>query len=205
MRVCIVGNGPSAKGHGTEIDACDIVIRLKAWWRFGAVDAGSKCDVWAHFACPQVQAVYENKSTPEEMQRTTDGEHWMLHTVEQMRDPKERVGFLVRMAALGVLRWVTQSCWQRARDYLDRDPSSGMVAAAMAMDVYEPTELALYGFDCTTPDQPNFENARIRQLPCDHDFVAEKRALAEIHEGRWLGEAVETGLVWPDEPVLCER
>lgn len=192
-----------AKGKGVEIDACDFVVRIKAWWAHGAEDTGTKCDAWAHFACPQTRDVFRNeiKTPPEQQRRTTQGECWMLHTVNQLRDPKERLGFLVRTANLAVLRWVTQACWDRAYNYLDRDPSSGFVAVAMAMEVYSPDELVLYGFDCTTPEEPNFENARIKQMPCDHDFVAEKRALAEIHGGRWLGQPVQTRLVWPDEPT----
>ena len=44
MQVAIVGNGPTANGKGNEIDAADFVVRLKAFWAHGPVDAGRHLD-----------------------------------------------------------------------------------------------------------------------------------------------------------------
>ena len=52
MRVCVVGNGPSAQGKGEIIDAADFVVRIKAFWCHGAEDAGSKIDALAWYGFP---------------------------------------------------------------------------------------------------------------------------------------------------------
>lgn len=207
MKLCVVGNGPSAKGKGAEIHACDFVVRMKAWWVYGAEDAGLKCSAWAHFACPQVEAAFA-RASPAERTFTTSGETWMTHTVAQMvksetRAPTNiyvsRLEFVVYCANGRPIRWWTDHWQAVARDRLGSDPSSGFVTVCMAM-MRSPKELHLYGFDATTPDRPNFDNARIKQAPCGHDFAAEKRAMAEIAKGTWLGQPTTTKLIWPDKP-----
>ena len=46
MRVCVVGNGPSANGTADLVDSCDVVVRCGEYWRVGSRTAGSKVDVW---------------------------------------------------------------------------------------------------------------------------------------------------------------
>jgi len=43
--VAVVGNGPSAQGHGEAIDACEIVIRFNNF-RIDGFDVGNRTDVW---------------------------------------------------------------------------------------------------------------------------------------------------------------
>ena len=49
MRLCIVGNGPTAASKGDLIDSADFVARIKAWWAHAAADSGTRCDATAWY------------------------------------------------------------------------------------------------------------------------------------------------------------
>ncbi len=197
MRVCIVGNGPSAEGHGAEIDACDFVVRIKAWWVFAAKDAGSRCDALAHYGWGN----WEERPA-------FDGEHWITQTVSQIEnhpDGWKRLQFITYTAELRPIRWLPGPMWDRLVYHIGSHPSTGMVAVAIAMETARPDELVLCGFDATTEDASFFGDARGNAWPGDHgnhhDWVKEKLALKGIREGTWLGQPTKTKLEWIGEPV----
>ena len=190
MRFCVVGNGPSAKGHGTEIDACDFVVRMKAWWAHGAEDAGQRIDAWAWFGADQEIVL----PVP-----VFACEHWFTHCMAQAPGwdtPMLRAAF-AREARQQPTRFLADWLWIRAVGYLDRLPSTGFVAVLMGLEALCPAELLLIGFDSLTPGSPNFNNARYKSPRNGaHNFVKEKAALAEIHNGSWLGKPINTKLEW---------
>jgi hypothetical protein len=195
-----VGQGPSAEGKGDIIDACDFVVRLQDWWHCGAVNAGQKLDAHAYFnmqkACP-----------------TGGWEQWITQYPRQVSgkpDGQKRITMFAERAMGGVIRWLAESQWKLLHDYLKADPSTGFVAVAMALWRYPAAdELVLYGFDSTVPDQANFFDAReeSKREPyrVAHHILAEKRVIAEIHNGTWLGRECKTALVWPDMPGLTQE
>lgn len=200
MRLAVIGNGPSAKGHGVEIDACDFVVRMKAWWKYGAEDAGSRCDALVHYGLNYLLEYPEFK-----------GEHWFSQNVSRLQghaDCWERLSFLVRTAEMRAIHWFPEAMWKDAERKLNRHPSSGFIAVYMAMAIKQPDELLLYGFDGTTPDRPNYTDANGPLLPASlmdnppHDQLAEKRAIAEILTGIWMNQPTATKLIWPDMPEL---
>ncbi len=200
MKLCVVGNGPSAKGQGAEIDACDFVVRIKAWWAHGAEDAGEKIDAWAW---------YGDEPRLVEPAPVLNCEHWLTLCNQQMSawaDPDELIaGFKRQMARRPIENRMTRrlwdSVWVQACEHLDREPSTGFVAVAMAIQAFDPDSLLLIGFDSLTADQPNYDNARHKWgFVTQHHFDTEKRAMAEIRNGTWLGEPIETKLEWIGEP-----
>ena len=209
MKLCIVGLGPSAKGRGREIDACDFVVRMKAFWRCGAEDAGTKINAWAYYGytgssgdgVPKEDIVHH-------VPRGT--EHWFTHCRQQVQEHaathQERLDN-ARLAAGGdPFHQLPGYLWLRAKRHLNRDPSTGFVAVCMALE-YFTAELVLYGFDSTTTDKPNYWDARggvteaeLDNLP--HHMDVEKRAIAEILGGKWLAQGTGATLTWPDMPEL---
>lgn len=198
MRLCIVGQGPTAEGHGEEIDAYDKVVRIKNYWETGALDAGTRVDVVAHYGDGWA-------SPPEAAARA---EQWFTQTPRQLqlkgKVGEQRLRNLVENAKLGLLRWVTEALWCRVCGYLwGHHPSTGMIAVAMGLEFFPDCELVLYGFDGTLPDLPNYWDARmLTEQKAPHDLLAEKRAIAEIYDGTWLGFPTKATLTWPQMPDL---
>lgn len=208
MKLCIVGQGPSAKGRGREIDACDFVVRMKAFWAYGAEDAGDKISAWAWYgyAGPKGDAVPKEAIAS----RVPGGtEHWFTHCRQQVIDNLKthpaRFDDAIYASGGDPFHQLPDDLWGRAEQYLDRHPSTGFVAICMALDRFPDAELVLYGFDSITPARPNFWDARggVRhegKLP--HRVDLEKRAIAEIRDGTWLGRPTAATLTWPDMPEM---
>gem|GEM_PF-6088554 len=200
MRVCIVGQGPSANGHAKLIDGCDFVVRIKAYWECGAEDAGDKIDAWAHYGHPIANPAWEG--TPPKI------EHWVTHCPGQFADPSEpggeRHSRAVAHANGQPMRILTDTLWWQLRKWLNRHPSTGMVAAAMAIHALPLSELVLVGFDSTTRDRPNYLDAQQHAIidSHPHDMLTEKKALGSIADGFWLGAPTKVKLTWPNKPKL---
>lgn len=200
MNVCVVGSGPTAEGKGELIDACDFVIRLKRFWLEGATNVGYSCHAVASYDYPVEMTVFT---------KLTDAEFWITQTPQQLlatHDAEWLEMFAVRHG-LGVIRWVSHLFWTRIGEALGYHPSTGFVAMCMAMELFDPEALTLVGFDQLTPEDPNFHCARRRITPAqcakpNHNFVAEKRCIAELENGVWLGKGCHTHLVWSDKPDI---
>ncbi|KKN79764.1 hypothetical protein LCGC14_0336190 [marine sediment metagenome] len=201
MKVAIVGNGPSAKGKGAEIDACDFVVRIKAWWRHGAKDAGEKINAWAW---------YGDHAGLRECPVGMDGEVWFTQCSNQIlaHDPDKQERHLTAFANYSLGRpasWLSNQEWDRLVARRDsHHPSTGMVAVAMALARFPGCELHLFGFDSTTRDRPDFYDARNADLNAldPHRQLSEKQMFRRIGDGTWLGEPTTATLVWHDMPRL---
>lgn len=203
MKLCIVGNGPSAKGHGAEIDACDFVVRIKAFWENAAVNAGQRVDAVAWLGTEEAKW---KKHGP-------DGfDHWRTWCSEQYIVngggwPARKV-FFETFAEGKITHRLSGQLHLRVKRSTLKDPSTGIIAIAMALDILEPAELLLYGFDGTLPTLPNYHDARrAPEIPkkgeqYPHDQLREKRVIAGLLNGKWLGEPSTVKLIWPDMPDL---
>ena len=202
MNLCVVGNGPSAEGRGREIDACNYVVRVKTWWRYGAVAAGTK-----------VNAVVNDGWWGEVDEKAMTGcEHWLAWTVERMQLRKSRAWVpmtrLSQKVGMDLIRIFPHDLRERAIRHIkppgDGTFSTGFVGILMAMELFPGCdELHIYGFDGIRTGGPNFSDARREDRGIrNRDWTAEKRAIAEIHNGTWLGEPTGVELNWPDMPEL---
>lgn len=215
MKVCVVGQGPSAAGCGGEIDACDFVVRLRSYWTAGAEDAGSKISAHAYFGWWGGE---EDPTGP-------DCEQWFTHCPQQLinhlcddvtkalhgkPEPSQcglalrRLGFFVKTAGHRRVFVLGDDLWHQMRDYLGSHPSTGFVAVAMALSRFPRCRLMLRGFDSTMPQRANYWDARQDQehATLAHNMLAEKRALAEIDDRQWLGFPIHARLDWTNRPDL---
>ena len=200
MNVCVVGSGPTAQGKGKLIDACDFVVRLKRFWLEGATDVGYSCNAIASYDYPIEMTVFT---------KWANAEFWITQTPQQLlatHDADWLEMFTVRHG-LGVIRWLSGLSWTEITSALGHHPSTGFVAICMAMELLTPDVLTIVGFDQLTPANPNFHCARRKITPAqcakpNHDFVAEKRGIAELEESKWLGKECHTKLVWSDKPDI---
>jgi len=203
MKICVAGNGPTAKGLGKEIDACDCVVRTKAWWHYGAEHAGQRVDAVAWFGTQQEEwfALNSRAGVPQ-------CEHWLSWCPRQFQECPpgfargelffRYITFDLPVAQLGNHQWL------RLCNHLGRHPSTGIVAVMMALARWPTCELVLAGFDATIPGEPTYHDAR--HPVCEdlhaHDMIAEKKALAQIAEGSWLGEPCKAKLTWLHQPKI---
>lgn len=210
MKVCIVGNGPSAAGQGQLIDAADCVVRMKAWWSFGALDAGKKCDILAWFGSDWGWSVGKGGHPPPALLC----EHWFTQpwdvlaprTMESLRNA---LHFLIVRSNGNPVRFIPGSLWHKCVKALGgKHPSTGFSSVAMAIEYLSPDEIVLVGFDGTTRDKPNFGDAR-RELEAKdlsdvppHDLLSEKRLIVKLFDGTWLGEPVSLKLTWIAQPSV---
>lgn len=113
-KVAVIGQGESARGLGREIDACDFIVRLRAYWYNGAKDAGRKVDAVAWFGSNLAAFLCQGFFTQER-------EDPLIHAitlqsiVEQM--PKKAVIILAMeppMVAQSVLGDITAAIFARA-------------------------------------------------------------------------------------------
>ncbi len=198
MRVCVVGNGPSAEGRGTQIDGCDFVVRIKSFWAHGAKNAGNRIDAWAWFGADRDTA----QPIP-----VLECEHWFTLCPAQkpswpMMD--ELLAAHARESSGWARRYLRDAAWAAARIYLGRSLSTGFATVVMAIDIFRPAELLLIGFDSTTPDKPNFDNARRESGPPGPiDFENEKRVFMELYRGSWLGKPKNIALDWIGQPHVA--
>lgn len=203
MKICVVGNGPSAKGHGAEIDACDFVVRIKAFWDFGAVDTGSKVNAIAWFGAQR--KAWWDRDLSNGVPPCEHWRNWCNKQYEESPLPWMRAKAFFDYITCGLSVATVSECqWMRAVRYLDRHPSTGFVAIVMVLDRWPTCKLLLTGFDATIAGRRDYYDARHRKHsdPIIHDMVAEKRAIAELFDGTWLGEPSEASLTWLDMPEI---
>ncbi len=196
-RVAVVGNGPSAGKYGREIDDADFVVRCSWFTVVGAEGAGEKLDAWAWLG---------HHLFMDEMKSPPSGEYecWATLPLSRCNPPhKEHCGNVLNVLAWAgrrVVRQTTEEDWAAQAAAIQSAPSTGFTAVDMAISsVPNITKLVLYGFDATVPDSPGWNDARpYCQWPpeCPHDFAAEKRELAKMAHGYWLGEPIDFKLVW---------
>lgn len=179
MRIAIVGNGPSAEGKGAEIDAHDYVVRLTAFPVTAAPDTGKKLNAWALFGseinarkvaghCPGGSWVVWATLPPSRC-KPFDHRH-----AGDARNILDRAGNRY-------IRWVTEEEFALASACLGSWPSTGFMAAWLAMGDFPDADITLYGFDATTPNATGWGDARNNTWTAEdeaaHNFAEEKRQL----------------------------
>lgn len=215
-RVAVVANGPSGTDQGAEIDACDFVVRQNSWITEGPKNAGRKAsalcgyfggtfkvndspgleipewlasdrswELWCHISAPNYR--------PRPNDRDVGDWEWVLRTadgraIRLLRD-QSTVGMIGRLKAMNphVI-----------------SASLGLACLAMAVEL-EPSELHLWGYDATAFGLPSYDWGQRQCLePCKcHDFVAEKRLIAELVDRRfWLEHPVNFPTIWHSRPEL---
>lgn len=134
MRLCVVGNGPSAPKHAESIDKCDVVVRVNSW---PCDTAGRKWTVWASAFYPSIGqfAMGMHKLSPR-IPKVSElwifGEQPILDGLPLRADVKRDHMPAVRRAEL--------------EELLGARPTGGFMAVIKALE-REPTELCLTGFD----------------------------------------------------------
>ncbi len=199
MRICIVGNGPSAKGHGAEIDDCDFVVRLKAYWHHSALDTGSKTNAIAWFGS-QRNLWWETTIQPVEHWRT-----WSDRQYDEALPAWKKAREFFHYTAFGLPVMVLDYAhWRHAANYLDRFPSTGFIAVMMAIARWPECNLLLTGYDSTIEGRPDYYDARNPNpdAPHPHDVLTEKRAMAKLLKSEWLGDPCGVKLEWLHMPEL---
>ena len=202
MIVSVVANGPSAAGKGKSIDNADKVVRIKAFWAHAAEDAGARTDAVAWFGDP-----YGWDSRPADLYC----EHWYTHGPTQIMhntvNGKRNLREFNKLADMQPIRWLTHEYWKRLAFRLKLCPSTGFIAVAMAMKVFKPDVLKLFGFDSTVPEQPHYYDARTPYVDAGfpHMMLKEKLLFAKILDGSWLGQPCTTQLCWCAMPDLVRR
>jgi hypothetical protein len=215
--MCIVGNGPSACGKGDEIDACDFVVRMSGWWRSGPGDSGRRLDAYAWFGAQ------EQCEVPEEYAFSAF-EHWMTLPVQRCWPHTTPTGVqhggqwsnVAEKATLRPIRWVTQAMWNHELAMLtllsktktpEAPPSTGFTAVDMAIHLYQPTEILLYGFDATTKDRDGWSDNNPQWTDNGpHDLHLEKQLIHKLAaEGVWINGPCGVKVTWPDDPIAREE
>ena len=202
MRIAVVGNGPSAKGRGVEIDAADFVVRINDFERIAAEDSGRKLSAWARYGNTEVPAPRPDQQC----------EIW--YTLPPSRTRGQCVpntnwgnlGFEVNAANWRLIMAIPEWSYQVEAEAIANGgrfvgPSTGFTAIDMAIMRAGPGGVvAIYGFDAVTQDKPGWDEARGgKSWPAEvaHNFPREKQLLAELRDkGVWLGHPCPVKLEW---------
>ena len=217
MRICVVGNGQSPKGHGDLIDSHDVVIRVNGWWLTHPPPiAGRKCTHWswntALYLVGLREAKEKNKPVRKPMPRKNpDGSRPML-CAENWRSGRKHIrNARIAAAALGLrnkIRFMDKNADSRLQKKLralakrKTMPTTGMRALHRAV-LMKPNHLTIIGFDATKPDRPGWNdkgNPWRKNWNC-HTFVEEKLVIAELVDKKvWLGQKVDFSVDWVGRP-----
>lgn len=198
MRLAIVGNGPSAEGKGHLIDACDFVVRTKAFWHRGAKNAGNKCNAVAWYGDWKDAADWD---------MVRGCEQWIVQKPDifvRQPMPQQRLDMIASLSEIGIIRWMSFALWQRCVTHLKAWPSTGFATIAMAISGLWPDRLELFGFDSTAIDRPNYWDAQHgpHGTP-SHNVLNEKRLLARlIDDGVWMETPTKIEAFWHNRPEI---
>ena len=197
VRVAVIGNGPSAKGLGGEIDLCDFVVRCGQWTAaFPKRSAGTKLSAWAWPGYSKMNR-YLPKGKGWQMWITCP---WTWHKGKERLRNVTAVSNRRRLHVLAI----SLPQYMAARKYLNRlipsrtelPPTTGLLAIHMALGL-KPAEMLIAGFDARSPGSPGFRYADGRKLRSGpHHMATEKILLQELFEGSWLGNDSDVLVDW---------
>lgn len=175
MKVCVVGNGPSAPRYAEAIDRCDCVVRVNA---FPPDKAGKRWDVWASafyqvindFSRGCLQTI---KAVPKVKELWLLGESPVLDGLPFRPDIKRQHMTAEKRAELERL--------------LGARPTGGFMAVYMAYQL-APAELCLTGFDAVgghywTLNGIDWGGARCAEV---HNLWREHSYYHDMRQGRGL-------------------
>lgn len=180
MNVCIVGHGPSLRlqKKGKEIDAHDVVVRLKGSSTvLGSEDYGSVC----HHLCASTEIM---------------GTFFNIHASCFWGYPKkgdynfdQAVRTIMDLGAPVMIPLKLCNHWNQVfRDMGGKHPnvSTGMAAIIIAAHYYEPKLIVLAGFDTLmNPKNGFYRNPEIPRSgvgQIDHDWETEHKLLDKLRE-----------------------
>ena len=220
--VGIVGNGPSATGRGSEIDACDFVIRQNAWVTEAALNAGNKVSALVGFfgeknkAHPAHMTGSPGVEVPPWLAERRDWELWSHIPGECFRaaPTREAVGdwkWLLNTADGRAIRMFRLAPFNRLFDYLHahnpsaKYPSLGLTCIGMVVDL-NPSAVHLWGYDSVGYGYPGYDLAQ-KQNQRDakefHNYVTEKQLIAELVDKKtWCGKPVNFDTTWHHRPNI---
>lgn len=213
MRLCVVGNGQSPKGHGDLIDRHDFVVRMNGWWlAHPKAIAGRKISAWcwncAGYLLGHTDPGKKDKPVTVKPPKVPYQVWYTWHYGNAAR--RARAAALIkevigkrRIVPLdrGLDRRVTAAM----KKYADKKrtvPTTGLRAIGQALKL-NPSELTLIGMDATLPGLPGWND---EGLPWTkhwsmHSFIAEKKLLVELVDGKtWLGNPVSCKIDWVGRP-----
>jgi hypothetical protein len=202
LRVCVVGNGPSAEGNGEAIDGHDFVVRTSIF-PLALRGAGTKLNAWCWNGAP--------KTCPKRMSVPPGRyETWLSVHTSYRKLYKQFLRHANRLARKhGPLRVMSERTWIAMRAAVRCHPSTGFAAVAYALEHLRPKTLTLYGFDATRKGAPGWGDAR-KTIPwrvakaghvCGHNLLLEKQLLYRLMKrGEWFGMRCKTKVVWPARP-----
>ncbi|MEN6550026.1 MAG: hypothetical protein ABFE07_28625 [Armatimonadia bacterium] len=211
-RVALVGNGPSGSGQGSDIDACDCVVRQSAWLSQGPAGAGVKVSAICGFNA--------NTEIPEHLWARHDWELWTnvpldcFQSEPNAQDPgdwrwllRTADGRAIRTPRLGVIR-ETAAYLRQASVYRHNPPyvDLGLACLAMALDLGA-ARIDLWGYDRTGNGSHGDDWAKQRyRLVRDrvhHDYRARAIMIAELVDRHtWCGNPVKCETVWHCRPEI---
>jgi hypothetical protein len=189
VRIAVVGNGPSAKGQGDLIDACDLVVRTGQFAKvFKDGSAGNKLSV---LAWPGYRKM--NKLLPKRK-----CEWWITCPVKWHKGPA-RLANVNRLSKRATkVRWIPLHDYMAIRHRVQNlsdwakefPPSTGILAVHMAVTLH-PDSMLVCGFDAGKA----YADGRWYSKTL-HDYFAERKALEDLERGRWLGEHHDIDVDW---------
>lgn len=201
MRAAIVGNGPSALDKGAEIDACEYVVRCNAGFAYHAGRSGRRTTHWAWMGDSYTWDEIGKGAYP----LLGEYEVWATLPMSRCNPPHgEHAGNVLRVLAASDMRrvrHVSEAFWDAEQRALTavaggewHAPSTGLTALHLALAFLpELTEITLYGFDATHPDEPGWGDA-LRKVSWTadankgHSFRHEKWLIDHLCEtGDFLG------------------
>ena len=189
MTVCIVGNSDNILGSrlGSKIDQCTTVIRINDFLVAGhEEDAGTKTDVIAcAFSSANKLANDPNWPTKPLLKKCSV---WMVRYPRPDR--------LSRVRSCGVnpsdVVNPSQSLYDKLvadvySKFWRKEPSSGLVTIAMAMELFPGEEIFICGFDNNTGKEgkkhyfdPSFFDVDLPNDPVGHDWESESHYIQEL-------------------------
>ena len=189
MSVCIVGNSDNVIGSslGKEVDNFDIVIRINDFLTSGHEnDVGSKTSVIA-CAFSGANKIANDRSWPTRILfKSVDV--WMVRYPRADRVQRAVSCGLrsenIKYPEEHVYDELVASVYSR---FWRKEPSSGLVAIAMALSNYPGQEIYIHGFDSKTGKEgkrhyfdPNFFDVDLPNDPVGHDWESESLYIEEL-------------------------
>lgn len=211
VRICIVGNGQSPLQHREAIDACDLVVRINAWWLTHPNGvAGLKFDAWAWNTALYLVGIREKGEKNKPLTVPPPAGDWAIWALRASSPGKMKRNVKTALKRLGPrpVAYRSEARLKACAKYLSKlrggraMPSTGFLAIEQAIGDWL-DELVLVGFDATTPSKPgwNDKGNPWRKTWSLHSFVAEKEAMGYLADkGRWLGRKVPFKVTWLGRP-----
>ena len=189
MSVCIVGNSDNVidSGLGEKVDSCDTVIRINDFLTAGhEKDVGKKTTVIA-CAFSGANKLVNDPSWPTKS-LLLNSDVWMVRYPRSDRNQRAlSCGLRIEDITYPdphVYDELVASVYSR---FWRKEPSSGLVAIAMAISKYPDQKIFIHGFDNKTGKEgkrhyfdPNFFDVDLPNDPVGHDWESESLYIEEL-------------------------